>query len=288
MVTEEPVLLSSDTNGVRTLTLNRPHRKNAINPELWIALRDALVAAGDDADVRAVVLAGAGGAFCSGADISGADSSIHPMRKMRILSEVTLLLHELPLPTIAKVTGVAVGAGWNLALGCDFVVATPESRFSQIFARRGLSLDCGGSWLLPKLVGLQQAKQLALLAEMIDAEEARNLNLVTWVVSADEVDAFVAELGARLVAGPPIALAQSKALLNEGADRTLRDALASEARAQAMNFATADVPEAYAAFAEKRAPLFTGHWAVSRADRPAGVGVNGKTPELGDNECVKQ
>jgi enoyl-CoA hydratase/carnithine racemase len=212
------------------------------------------------------VLTGAGGAFCSGADISGGLRSEHPTYRMRTLSEVTLLLHELPVPTIAKVTGVAVGAGWNLALGCDLVVATPESRFSQIFARRGLSMDCGGSWLLPKLVGLQQAKRLALLAETIEAEEARSLNLVTWVVPAEEIDTFVADLGERLAAGPPVALAQNKALLNEGADRTLRDALAGEARAQAVNFATGDVAKAYAAFAEKRQPHFTGHWAVPRRD----------------------
>lgn len=263
-MTGEPVLLSSDHDGVRTLTLNRPHRKNAVNPELWAALREALGAVGADRDVRALVLTGAGGAFCSGADISGASNNLHPMDKTRPLAEVALLLHELPVPTIAKVTGVAVGAGWNLALGCDLVVATPESRFSQIFTRRGLSPDCGGSWLLPKLVGLQQAKRLALLAEMIDAEEARSLNLVTWVVPAGEIDAFVEDLGRRLVAGPPVALAQSKALLNEGADRTLREALASEARAQALNFATVDPPEAYAAFAEQRTPRFTGRWAATR------------------------
>ncbi|MGO4426856.1 enoyl-CoA hydratase/isomerase family protein, partial [Streptomyces sp. MCAF7] len=157
---------------------------------------------------------------------------------------------------------VAVGAGWNLALGCDLVVATEEARFAQIFTRRGLSPDCGGSWLLPRLVGLQQAKRLALLAETIDAEEARALNLVTWVVDAGTVDAFVDGLTARLVAGAPVALAQTKALLNEGADHTLREALASEARAQAVNFATADVPEAYAAFAAKRDAHFTGRWAV--------------------------
>jgi len=268
-VTEEPVLLSDDADGVRTLTLNRPRRKNAIDEELWHALRDALTEAGNDRAVRAVVLTGAGDAFCSGADISGGLSGTHPLYRMRTLSEVTLLLHELPIPTVAKVTGVAVGAGWNLALGCDLVVATPEARFSQIFARRGLSLDCGGSWLLPKLVGLQQAKRLALLAETIDADEAHALNLVTWVVSAAEIDAFVAGLGARLVAGAPVALAQNKALLNESADRTMRDALSGEARAQAINFATADVPEAYAAFTEKRAPLFTGRWAVPRNGRPA-------------------
>lgn len=260
-MSDDPVLLTHDLDGVRTLTLNRPHRKNAIDPELWTALREALTAAGDDRGVRALVVTGAGGAFSSGADIANPGDA-HPLYKLRALTDVATLLHELPVPTIAKVTGVAVGAGWNLALGCDLVVATPESTFSQIFTRRGLSLDLGGSWLLPKLVGLQQAKRLALLAETIDAAEAHALNLVTWVVPAPEIDAFVVGLGLRLAAGPVIALAQTKALLNEGAGRTLRDALAGEARAQAMNFATADAAEAYAAFAEKRAPQFTGQWAV--------------------------
>ncbi|MFF7734477.1 enoyl-CoA hydratase-related protein [Streptomyces sp. NPDC007984] len=256
------VLLTSDAGCVRTLTLNRPHRRNAIDAELWEALREALAAAGGDRSVRALVLTGAGGAFCSGADIPDRVSSAHPLYRMRPLTEVTLLLHELPVPTVAKVTGAAVGAGWNLALGCDLVVATPQARFSQIFARRALSPDCGGSWLLPRLVGLQQAKRLALLAETIDAEEAKALGLVTWVTGTDEVDTFVDDLTARLVAGPPVALAQTKALLNEGTDRTLRDALANEAKAQAVNFAGADVHEAYAAFAARREPLFTGRWAV--------------------------
>ena len=264
-MSDESVLLSGDRNGVRTLTLNRPRRKNAINRDLWIALAEALTAAGNDRGVRAVVITGAGGAFCSGADISTTDNT-HPAYKLRLLTDVALALHELPVPTIAKVTGVAVGAGWNLALGCDLVVATPESTFSQIFSKRGLSLDLGGSWLLPKIVGLQQAKRLTLLADTIDAEEAQALNLVTWVVSAAEIDTFVTDLADRLVAGPEIALAQSKALLNEGADRTLRDALANEARAQVVNFATADSLEAYAAFAERREPSFTGRWAVSRSE----------------------
>ncbi|MGW0040188.1 enoyl-CoA hydratase/isomerase family protein [Rhodococcus sp. NPDC003348] len=262
-MTGPAVLLTVDRGGVRTLTLNRTHRKNAINPELWVVLRDALEAVRDDRDVRALVVTGAGGAFCSGADLAEL-SDAHPTEKMRLLTDVALLLHDLPVPTIAKVSGVAVGAGWNLALGCDLVVATPESTFSQIFARRGLSLDLGGSWLLPKLVGLQQAKRLALLAETIDAARAHNLNLVTWVVESGEIDGFVDELADRLVAGPPVALAQTKALLNEGADRTLRDALANESRAQAINFGTVDAPEAYTAFAEKRQPRFTGQWAVPR------------------------
>jgi enoyl-CoA hydratase/carnithine racemase len=257
------VLLSEDRDGVRTLTLNRPQRKNAITPELWIALRDALSEADRDRAVRALVLTGAGGSFCSGADISVKDD-IHPKYKLQRLTDVALALHELSVPTVAKVNGVAVGAGWNLALGCDMVVATPESTFCQIFSKRGLSIDLGGSWLLPKLVGLQQAKRLALLAETVDAAEAHAMNLVTWVVGADDIDAFVNDLADRLAAGPPIALAATKALLNEGADRTLRDALASEARAQGVNFATADSRAAYLAFAERREPSFTGRWALSK------------------------
>lgn len=257
----DPVLLSTDRDGVRTLTLNRPERRNALNPPLWIALRDALRAVVDDDGVRALVLTGAGGAFCSGADIS-VPEDVHPDRKLRRLTDVALALHELPIPTIAKVSGVAVGAGWNLALGCDLVVATPESRFCQIFARRGLSVDLGGSWLLPRLVGRQQANRLVLLAEEIGAEEARSLGLVTWVQPGNQIDGFVDDLGRRLAAGPPVALAHSKALLKAGATCTLPEALANEARAQPGNFGTVDAGEAYAAFAEKREPSFTGRWAV--------------------------
>jgi enoyl-CoA hydratase/carnithine racemase len=246
---------------VRTLTLNRPRRKNAINPGLWIALRDALGQAGRDRGVRALVITGAGGSFCSGADISVPDD-IHPKYKLQRLTDVALALHELPIPTVAKVTGVAVGAGWNLALGCDLVVATPESTFCQIFSKRGLSIDLGGSWLLPKLVGLQQAKRLALLAEIIGAEEAERLGLVTYVVEPGTIDAFTADLAKTLAAGAPMALAQSKRMLNENTDKTLREALESEARAQTINFAGTDAPAAFEAFMAKRDPVFTGEWAV--------------------------
>lgn len=256
----DPLLTHRDA-GVLTLTLNRPRRKNAVDEQLWRLLHEALTEASHDPELRALVLTGAGGDFCAGADLSAGRRG-HPTARMRYINEIALTLHELAVPTVAKVRGVAVGAGWNLALGCDLVVATPRARFSQIFARRALSLDFGGSWLLPKLVGLQQAKRLALLAEMIGAEEARALGLVTWVVPDDEIDGFVTDLAERLASGPPVALAQTKALLNENADRTLRDALASEARAQAVNFATADTAVAFRAFREKTEATFTGEWAV--------------------------
>ena len=176
----DEVLLAHRESGVLTLTLNRPERRNAIDGPMWEALRAGFERARDDPETRVVVITGAGGAFCAGADLS-AKREGHPLDRMRSINEIALLLHELPKPTVARVDGVAVGAGWNLALGCDLVVATPTSRFSQIFAKRGLSLDFGGSWLLPRLVGMQQAKRLALLAEMIDATEAERLGLVTWV-----------------------------------------------------------------------------------------------------------
>jgi 2-(1,2-epoxy-1,2-dihydrophenyl)acetyl-CoA isomerase len=262
----DPVLLSHDEDGVRTLTLNRPHRRNAVDRALWDALAGALTAITDDPAVRAVVVTGAGGAFCAGADLSGGLPDEHPLRGMRRVNDIALLLHELPQPSVAAVDGVAVGAGWNLALGCDLVVATPRARFSQIFARRGLSLDFGGSWLLPRIVGLQQAKRIALLADILGAEEARALGLVTDVVAEDELAGHVAALAARLAAGPPVALAQTKALLNAGVQSSLREALDAEARTQTINFAT-DAPEGFRAFVDKRDPDYTGRWRVPPADR---------------------
>ena len=255
---EEPVLLSHTGSGVRTLTLNRPHRRNAVDGALWEALHAAFLDAERDPDVRVLVVAGAGGAFCAGADLGGQPPG-HPLSRMHRVNDVALALHELGKPTVAKVAGVAVGAGWNLALGCDLVVATRSARFSQIFARRGLSLDFGGSWLLPRLVGMQQAKRLALLAEMISAEEAHRLGLVTWLVEDDEIDGVVDDLAARLAAGPPMALAQTKELLAAGSTSSLRAALTAEARAQTINLAT-DAPAAIRAFADRSEPEFSGTW----------------------------
>ena len=170
-----------------------------------------------------------------------------------------LALHRLPQPTIAKVNGVAVGAGCNLALGCDLVVASDEARFSEIFALRGLTIDFGGSWLLPRRVGLHRAKELALLAEIISAKEAEAMGLVNRVVPVGELDAFVDDWATRLAAGPPIALAQTKRLLNNAFAVTLEQALEDEGAAQTVNFGTKDTVEAMTAFVEKRAPNFKGY-----------------------------
>lgn len=270
-MTTESVLLVDQHDGVRTLTLHRPRQKNALDRALWAALRRELddVAAGA---ARAVVLTGSGGAFSAGADLSGTaevEEFPDPAAEMLGINEVIRQLHELAVPTVAKVRGPAYGAGWNLALGCDLVVAAPDARFCQIFTRRALSPDCGGSWILPRLVGMQQAKRLTLLAEVIDAAEAHALGLVTWVRSDEEIDDFVAELAARLAAGAPTALAQTKALLSGGGSRTLDEALAAETRAQAANLAGPDVLEAFAAFLEKREPVFPGGPLVKPSADPA-------------------
>ena len=250
---EAPVLVTRD-GAIATLTLNRPARKNALNGDSWRLLAAALQSLTTDDDVRVVIFTGADGNFCSGADLSGRSPDEHPLSRMRLAGNIALTLSELPKPVIAMVDGVAVGAGWNLALACDFVVATPGARFCQIFARRGLSIDLGGSWLLPRIVGLQQAKRLAMLAEMISAEEALALGLVTWVKPAAEIGGFVADLATRLALMPPVALAQTKALLNQAATETLMEAVSNEARAQAVNYATEDAPAAFRAFLEKAEP----------------------------------
>ncbi|HET8993436.1 MAG TPA: enoyl-CoA hydratase-related protein [Rhodococcus sp. (in: high G+C Gram-positive bacteria)] len=259
-VSPDGPLLADLHAGILTLTLNRPERKNAITPEMWARLRDRLLDATVDNGVRAVVLTGAGATFCSGADIAdtaGMDEFPDPSDLISTINDTIRLLQELPVPTVAKVSGVAAGAGWNLALACDLVVAASDARFCQIFARRALSLDTGGSWLLPRLVGLQQAKRLALLADMIGADEAQSLGLVTWVTAPVSLDEFTHGIAERLASGPPLALAQTKDLLNRGLDRSLTEALEYESQAQAANLQGPDILEAFAAFSDKRDPDYT-------------------------------
>jgi 2-(1,2-epoxy-1,2-dihydrophenyl)acetyl-CoA isomerase len=251
------------SNGVVTITFNRPKRKNAVNGKMWIELLETLTEIQHNSADRVVVLTGAGGEFCSGADLvamgdSGGRTHSHSYYSMREVTGVIMALARLPQPTIAKVRGVAVGVGCNLAFGCDLVAASHTARFSQIFSKRGLSLDGGGSWLLPRRVGLHRAKELAFFADIIDAHEAERLGLVNRLVADGELDAFVDEWAQRLVALPPIALAQTKRLLNNAMNVTLEEALDDEGAAQTVNFGTKDTPEAIAAWVEKRDPVFKG------------------------------
>ena len=245
-------------DGVVTVTLNRPEKKNAANDLMWDELQQTFDEVARSSDDRVLVVTGAGGAFCSGADLSPGDVSDEGVVRMRRIGDVALALHRLPKPTIAKVRGVAAGAGCNLALGCDLIVAAEDARFIEIFSKRGLSLDFGGSWLLPRLVGLHKAKELAFFADALSAAEAERIGLVNRVVAEAEIDGFVDGWATRLAAGPPLAVGMSKQMLNQSYALSMEQALDYEGRVQTVNFGTQDFVEAVSAFLQKREPKFQG------------------------------
>src|SRR5688500_1270209 len=255
----ETLLVERSDDGVVTVTLNRPEKKNAANDTMWDELLAVFTEVAGSEDDRVLVVTGAGDAFCSGADLTSVDTIARSgLSRMRHIGSVALALHRLPKPTIARVNGVAAGAGCNLALGCDLVVASSAARFSEIFTRRGLSLDFGGSWLLPRLIGLHRAKELAFFADIVSADEAMRLGLVNRVVPPEELDGLVDEWSHRLAAAPPLALSLTTPMRNNSFMTAMDQALEDEARSQAGNFATADFSEAMAALVEKRPPVFKG------------------------------
>ncbi|MFZ9230588.1 MAG: enoyl-CoA hydratase/isomerase family protein [Ilumatobacteraceae bacterium] len=260
-------ILVERANGVVTITFNRPKSKNSVNGVMWAELIEVLNEIQHNGEDRVVVFTGAGNEFCSGADLSSIGSREgqtkarqhgHYYYSMREVSAAILAIHRLPQPTIAKVRGVAVGVGCNIAFGCDLVVASDNARFSEIFSKRGLSLDGGGSWILPRRVGMHKAKELAFFADILSAEEADRFGLLNRVVPDAQLDAFVAEWCERLLALPPIALAQSKRMLNNAMQVTMEEALDDEGIAQSVNFSTKDTAEAISAWMQKRTPTFKG------------------------------
>jgi enoyl-CoA hydratase/carnithine racemase len=246
--------------GVVTLTLSNPAKKNAVPADAWPEITAVLREVAARRDDRCLVLTGAGDDFCSGADVTGMSlgEDGHALRQMRTVGEAIEALHALTQPAIARVTGVCVGVGLNMALCCDLVVAADDARFSEIFVRRGLSIDGGGSWSLPRVVGLLKAKELALLGDIVSADEAERVGLVSRVVSRGELDATVADLAGRLAAGPPLALSMTKKLLDQSAQVTLAQAVEAEAQAQSVNLGSRDTAEAVAAFIERRDARFEG------------------------------
>jgi 2-(1,2-epoxy-1,2-dihydrophenyl)acetyl-CoA isomerase len=255
----ETLRLDRAPNGVVTLTLNRPERKNAMNAAMFAELLAAFREIDESPTDRVLVITGAGDAFCSGADLAARGSDPrHPLARLHHVADIAMALHRLTRPAIAKVNGVAVGAGMNLALGCDLIVASEHARFSEIFVRRGLSIDFGGSWLLPRLIGMHRAKELALLGDIISAKEAAELGLVNRVVPAGQLDAFVADWAGRLAAGPPLALSMTKRLLGNAFAVSMDEALEAEGLAQTVNSGSEDTAEAIRAFLEKREPTFKG------------------------------
>jgi enoyl-CoA hydratase/carnithine racemase len=235
---------------IARIVLNRPERKNALDTAAWQELQAALAAVAADPSVRVLILTGAGGNFSAGADVGGASTSSHPtqLERMEWFNEIVLAIHRLSVPTIAQVDGLAVGIGMNIALACDFVIASQRARFAQIFIKRALSVDGGGSWLLPRLVGPQRAKAMCLLGDMFTADIALDLGVVTRVVAENELDHVVADLAERLCGHSRLAMAQTKRLLDEAMDLNLEQAMQNEARAQAINVGSDDFAAAIAQF----------------------------------------
>ena len=257
-------LLIERADGVVTCTLNRPEKKNAITQEMFRGLIDLFEAVATNPDDRVLVITGAGDGFCSGADLgdSGTAEAARgvggAMAGMRTVGQAALGLHDLAKPTIAAVNGVAAGAGCNLALGCDLVIASDRARFSEIFSKRGLVVDFGGSWILPRLVGMHRAKELVLLADVIDAVEAERIGLANRIVAHDQLAETVGDIATRLANLPPLTLSAQKRLLNQSFAVSMAEAIEAENTAQALMSTTSDTAEAILAFFERREPRFTG------------------------------
>lgn len=265
--TSEALLLISQEGAVRTLTLNRPAALNALTTALLVQLRQALEAAAEDGTVRCVVISGAGRGFCAGQDLS--DPLIKPPQAPgeapkdigHLLDNyyipLALRLRSMPVPVIAAVNGVAAGAGASLALSCDLVLAAEGASFVQAFSKIGLIPDCGGTWLLPRLVGRAKALELALLGDKLPATEAQALGLIYRSVPDAELAVEVQALAQKLAQMPVKALAATRRAFDDGLLLDYERALKAESALQSRLGFSADYQEGSHAFLQKRKPTFT-------------------------------
>jgi len=260
------VLVSQDA-AVRTLTLNRPHALNSFTEQMHLQLAAALDSAAADASVRCLVLTGAGRGFCAGQDLSDplVAPRLEPGAKPADIGEaieryykpLALRIRDMPVPVIAAVNGVAAGAGANLALGCDLVVAAHSASFIQAFTKIGLVPDAGGSWLLPRLVGRAQAMGLALLGDKLHAEQAQQIGLIWKCVDDAAFGDEVRQLAQRLSAMPMKALAATREAIDAAQHMSFAAALSYEGQWQRKLGASHDYLEGVTAFLAKRPPKFS-------------------------------
>ena len=258
-------ILFSAGEGIARLTLNRPDRLNSFNDAMHAEVRDALTRVRGDASVRVLLLTGAGRGFCAGQDLG--DRSVAPGAEAvdlgasieRNYKPLILGLRGLPLPVVCAVNGVAAGAGANLALACDIVIAAKSASFIQAFCKIGLIPDSGGTYFLPRLVGTARAMGLSLLGDKLPAEQAAEWGLIWQCVDDAELKSTADKLLASLAAGPTAGLAAAKRALYASAGQSLEAQLDLERDLQRALGYGADYREGVAAFAEKRAPRFTGH-----------------------------
>jgi 2-(1,2-epoxy-1,2-dihydrophenyl)acetyl-CoA isomerase len=234
----DAALLVDVTDGVMTLTINRPAKRNAIDGAVLDGLEAGLQRARRDDGVRVLVLRGAGGYFSAGIDLPFATgTSLDRLSFMRVVGDIAVALHRLPVPSISVVEGGAYGLACNLALACDLTIATDDAVLCEVFTKLNLSLDGGGAWLLPRIVGLKKAKELAFFADKIPAHEAERLGLVNCAVPAAELEGQLKEWASRLATGPTTALSLTKAMLNDAYVLSFEQAIEEESRAQTINSA---------------------------------------------------
>ncbi len=256
-------LLYAVDDGIATVTLNRPHALNAFDTVMKRELATLIPEIAADAAVRCVILTGAGRAFCAGGDVKNmAEADNSPLagrnRLRGMLASVYMPLVRLEKPVIAAVNGVAVGAGFNLALCADIVIADEAAMLSQIFVQIGLVPDTGGLHLLTRLVGLNRAKELCFTGRRLTGRQAAEYGLVNRAVPAGELMPAIRDLAREIADGPLAAIGMMKTLLNLSATATLEEMVEFEAYAQAVALSTADHHEGVQAFREKRRPRFSG------------------------------
>lgn len=249
-------------DGVGTILLNRPHRKNAFTLDMLDRWAEALRSARTDPDVRVVLVTGAGGAFCSGVDLDDFAEITTTLGRQQVLQDrvhrVAAAALDLDKPLIAAVDGVAVGAGMDMALACDLRLASTRARFSEGYVRVGLIPGDGGAHLLPRIVGQARALELLWTGRFVEADEALSLGLVLSLHSPSDLPAAVDDLCRQLAAGPPVAIRAIKRLVRNGERVDFLTSLSMVAAEQAVVQSTEDSAEAAAAFREKRKPVFTG------------------------------
>ena len=260
----EKELLVEMKGAVQVITLNRPEKKNAFTLELVRELGRIIDDAQYDDAVRALVLTGAGGGFCTGADLSGGGGRLDAATPlgMRITcfaySRLCEAMWSLEKPIVGAINGVAAGAGCNFAFACDLLVASDKAKFIQVFVRRGLIADLGGTYFLPRLIGLAKAKELMFFGEDVTAERALEMGLVNRVVPHDRLMDEAMEVAGRLAAGPTRAIGMMKGMLNKSFESDLPSALDREGSLQGIAVSTTDVVEGVTSFMQKRPPEFKG------------------------------
>jgi len=260
MVEEKSVLLEKE-NGIATVIMNRPKVLNTLHPNLVTELVDTLNEVENDPSIKVVILTGAGRAFCAGGDLPYIDELNTPLEGRKYIqhaSKVVTTITKMDKPVIGMINGVAAGAGFNVALACDIVLCAKSARFAQSFSKVGLVPDCGGTYFLPRAVGMHKAKELMFTADLINADTALQLGIANQVIDDAELKEATIKFAERLSNSAAVAIALTKRILNLKETQELEDSLEFETGAQCICLQTEDNKEGVAAFKEKRNPVFKG------------------------------